>query len=87
MDERSRAVADVVSTILEQGAYKVTKCLTEKLTVKATRKKYKGRWRKNDNVDIVVTVGRPNYEERELIKRAKRDNTPYPLKKVKFPVN
>lgn len=57
------------------GAYKVTKFLSPKLTVKATRKKYKadkGRIPKNRAVDIVFTVGPPNYEEREQIKRAKK---------------
>ena len=72
MDERSRACAEMVEEILVGGAYKATKYLSDKLTVKATRKRYKGKIRKGDNVDIALTIGKPNYEEREKIKRAKK---------------
>lgn len=72
-DERSKACCQVVDEILVGGAYKATKFLSDKLTVKATRKRYKGKPRKSDNVDIVLTIGKPNFEEREKIKRAKKD--------------
>ena len=75
MDARTVAVGQVVDEILEHGAYKATKFIyTEKqvITIKATRKRYKGKARKGDNVDIVLTIGKPNYEEREKIKRAKK---------------
>jgi len=72
MDERSKACAEMVEEILVGGAYKATKYLGDKLTVKATRRRYKGKIRKSDNADIVLTIGKPNYEEREKIKRAKK---------------
>ena len=74
MDERSMACAEMVEEILVNGAYKATKYLSDKLTVKATRKRYKGKSLKGDNIDIVLTVGKPNYEEQEKIKRAKKLN-------------
>jgi hypothetical protein len=72
MDEKSRACAEMVDEILVNGAYKATKYLSDKLTVKATRRRYNGKIRKSGNVDIVLTIGKPNYEEREKIKQAKK---------------
>ncbi len=72
MDERSAVFSQLAECILEGGAYKVTKFLSPKLTVKATRKRYKGKILKGHAVDIVFTVGPPNYEEREALKRAKK---------------
>lgn len=71
MDERSKVFSDMAESILVGGAYKVTKFLGPKLTVKATRKRYKIKHRETQ-IQIMFTVGRPNYEEREQIKRAKK---------------
>ena len=71
MDERSKAAAEVIEEILIGGAYKATKYLSDRLTVKATRRKYKGKPQKGESADIVLTIGKPNYEEREKIKQAK----------------
>lgn len=87
MDERSAVFSKLAECILEGGAYKATKYLSEKLTVKATRKRYKAYkagWRKGDNVDIIFTVGRPNYEEREFIKQCKKAGEPFPVKKIQL---
>src|SRR5665647_1789010 len=71
--ERSEACAEVVEEILIGGAYKATKYLSDKLTIKATRKRYKGKFsRITQAIDIVLTIGKPNYEEREQIKLAKK---------------
>lgn len=80
MDERSKVFAELAEEILVGGAYKATKYLSDKLTIKATRKRYNGKILKGHAVDIVFTVGKPNYEEREVIKRAKKRNeTPVDL--------
>jgi hypothetical protein len=33
---------------------------------------------------FVVTIGRPNYEEREFIKKAKKAGEPFPIKKIQM---
>jgi hypothetical protein len=71
-DERIEAAREVVQEVVIGGAYKVTKYLSDKLTVKATRKMFKGKFLKK-SIDIILTIGPPNYEERETIKRAKSD--------------
>jgi hypothetical protein len=71
--------------ILVAGAYKATKYISDKLTIKATLKRYKGKIpRKGDALDIVFTVGKPNYEERDFIKMCKKVGEPFPVKKVQL---
>ena len=66
-DARVEAAAECISKVIHiEGAYKAVKFLSKDLTVKATRKRY---GRKYKTIDLVVTIGRPNYEERELIKK------------------
>jgi hypothetical protein len=85
MDERSKVFAELADCILVDGAYKATKYLSEKLTIKATRKRYKaykGKILKGHAIDIVFTVGKPNYEEREVIKRHKKMGMAFPLNHI-----
>ena len=85
VDIRIKSVACVVTEILLFNAYKATKYIDDKLTVKATRKLYKGGWKKRDTMDIVLTIGKPNYEEREKIKRAKKLNQGPIEMTIKYP--
>lgn len=38
--------------------------------------------RRSTRNEFVVTVGKPNYENREFIKAAKRGGEPFPIKRV-----
>jgi serine protease inhibitor len=85
MDERSKACAEVVEQILVSNAYMATKYVSDKLTVKATRRRYKGKPQKGANVDMVLTIGKPNYEQRKKFKQAKKENR-WPIEMmVKYP--
>lgn len=75
------ALGQVVEAVLETGAYKATKFLGPKETVKATRRRYKRRGR-HSITQVLVTVGRPNYAERAFIKKAQAAGEPFPIKKV-----
>jgi hypothetical protein len=73
LDVRIRAIQEVTYEILIKGAYKATKFLSPKMTVKATRKRYdKKIWHDEKQMQIMLTIGPPNYEEREMLKRAKK---------------
>ena len=72
MDKRSEVFSDMAEAIIVGGAYKVTKYLSDKLTVKATRKRFKGKILKNHPIEIMFTVGPPNYADRKAIKKAKK---------------
>ena len=70
----------LAEAILEGGARKATKFLSPTLVVKATRR---GRRRQRaGSVEILFTVGRPNYAEREYIRRARAAGEPLPVKRV-----
>jgi hypothetical protein len=79
-----QAVTDTVNQVL-LGAKKATKYLSPKEVVKAT---YRGkRDKRSRSHTILVTLGSPNYEEREFITKAKKAGEPFPIKKIqlKFP--
>lgn len=64
------------------GARKATKYLSPNLVVKASRRHAPRRGERN--VEIVVTVGRPNYDERYTIALAKKAGEKFPIRKVQL---
>ena len=74
-----RLVYDVVHETLA-GRRKATKYYAPGLVIKATaRHKPKRRAR---SVEIVVTIGAPNYAERQFVKQLKKAGEPFPVKRV-----
>ena len=66
-----QGISDVVIPILEIGAKKVIKLFDEKTRIKGTRKLYGGKVdKRHKSVDIVLTVGPPNWAERKMIQNA-----------------
>lgn len=83
-----QAVGKVLEALIESNAYKAAGYLSEKFVVRMSRKLYKGKLpRKGENAEIVLVLGRPNYEQREFIKKCKKVGEPFPVKKIqlKFP--
>ncbi len=77
--------AYLAGLIIDGGAKKATQYISPTEVAKATRH---GKIdRRARIVTMVFTVGRPNYEEREFIKKCKKAGEPFPVKKiqVKFP--
>ena len=78
-----RLFGQLAETILEGGAKQATRYVSDTLTVKATRQ---GSPRKNEPVTILFTIGRPNYAEREFIrKRQKAGRRVRGLVQVRWP--
>jgi len=68
-----KVFSELAECILVGGAYKATKYLSDKLTIKATRKRFKDKIDKRMKaVEIIFTVGPPNYADRKAIKKAKK---------------
>lgn len=78
----------LATLIIDEGAKRVTKFLTPRLVVKATRKVYRGETRRqamSSRVQTMVfTVGPPNYGERVFIKKCKKADEPFPIKKLRI---
>jgi hypothetical protein len=72
----------VLAKCIYDGAYKATKYISERETLKATRKRYKGKIYKGHAVEIMFTLGKPNYLERDFIKTCKKAGEPFPIKKI-----
>ena len=57
----------------------VTRVLSAKRMVRATRRKTS----RGNKMDIVVTIGPPNYAERAAIKKATKNGASFPIKLVR----
>lgn len=80
-----RIFSDLAEVLLLVGAWKVTKYYTDKDVATATRRCYQRKIDKRDNrVEILFKIGRPNFEEREFIKKCKKSGEPFPVKKIQI---
>lgn len=76
-------LASIIAMLVDtQNARKVTAYLAPDYTMKASRQRP---YAKRDKAEtFIVTHGRPNYEEREFIKLAKKAGEPFPIKKIQL---
>ncbi len=77
---------EVVEEILA-GAIKATKYVSPKEIVRGVRTTFKSNGRKprkGENIQITLTIGRPNYLEREFIKLCQEAGEPFPLKNIQL---
>ncbi len=74
-----------ISALLDSGAWKATLFLSPTEVVRATRRWYRGRKTQDGRrVEIEITIGRPNYQERDLVKVLKKAGEPFPVRKVQL---
>lgn len=77
--------AEVIAPLLTGEVIKATKYLSPNKILRAVRTRYHGKFtRKGENVEISLTIGRPNYMERDLIKWFLKAKEPFPVKKVQL---
>lgn len=77
------AISKTILALFEEPTVRqATTFLSERLIVRATaRFKFAKRMRLNE---IVLTVGQPNYREREFIRTCKKAKEPLPVKNVQL---
>lgn len=81
-------VTKVIEALLKNNAYKAVAYVDEKLKIQASRKLFKGKLSdKKGSLEILLTIGKPNYQQREFVKQCKKADEPFPVKKIqlKFP--
>lgn len=79
------AVVNVVSAVSQPKVYFAAKYLSEKLVVRATRPRTNGKVSaRGTNIHASLVIGRPNFKQREFIKRCKKAGEPFPVKKVQI---
>ena len=75
----------LAKAILEDGAIRAVKYCSPKLTVKATRRLTRKKIdKRNKHVEILFTVGPPNFDERIFIRQAIKAGEPFPIKKLQL---
>jgi hypothetical protein len=77
-----KAVQQVVDALISNDARRATKYLSDKQVVRATRCRY--RRGREKNVEITLTIGRPNYVERVFIRDCKAAGEKFPVKRVQL---
>ena len=75
-------VNQVVSIVLGRYASKATKYISPTRVVKATRRF--GKQKRARTMEIIVTMGAPNYAERKFIKLFEKANCKFPIRKVQM---
>lgn len=79
-----RYVDKVVDALIAAEAHKATKYISDRMVVRACRRLFRGCVPRCDSIDIVLTIGRPNYAERKFIKKCKAAGEPFPVRKVQL---
>lgn len=82
---RARQSAKVICALLESEAWKATLYLSPTEIVRGTRRYYANR-RKPDakRIEVLVSIGRPNFLEREFIKACQCAEQQFPITKIQL---
>lgn len=75
---------EVIQTLFSGPYIRVTKYMSPKLIIRATRRRFDKEISLKGKQDVVLTVGTPNYLEREFIKILKKAKEPFPVKQVQL---
>lgn len=78
-----RYADSVVASLMLMGAKSATEFIEPNLIARASRRTFKGRMMRG-NLEIVLTIGRPNSKEKEFVKSCKKANDKFPLTKLKY---
>jgi hypothetical protein len=73
----------VAQALLGSGAHQAILYVSPKRTIKATRRRFKGKFDRRA-IELIFTDGPPNYAERKFIKLLKKAGEAFPVKKVQL---
>lgn len=80
-------IEPVITLLLGTGALKATKYVSKNQIVRAVLKTYKFNNHKPSkigNVEVTLTIGRPNYLEREFIKSRQKSKERFPIEQIQL---
>jgi len=79
-----KAVGAVMETMIDMPEIRhAAVYLSPTLVVRASRRG-KGKPRKGDNTEVVLTIGKPNFVQRTFVKAALKAGEPFPVKKMQL---
>ena len=76
------AAEAVVSSLIVTRMRKATKFIGPNLVIKLTRQRVPSK--RNRGETFVLTIGKPNFDERKFLKDCKKAGEPVPVKKVQL---
>lgn len=76
------AAEAVVSSLIVTRMRKATKFIGPNMVIKLTRQRAPRKRQRGET--FVLTIGKPNYEERKFLKDCKKVGEPVPVKKVQL---
>lgn len=83
-----RDINTIIQVLLDQKAKKATKFISDKEIIRAVRTVYKTKTGKKvfgaGNIEITLTIGKPNFAEKEFIKLCKKAKEKFPLQKIQL---
>ena len=79
----------LIDLLASTGAHRATKYVSEKVVVRATRRRYKAYKGKRQGFppgmfEVQITCSKPNYKEREFINLAKKAGCKFPISKTQL---
>jgi len=74
----------VIAMLMANNAISATSYLGPKVIIRAVRKRYNKKINKRGNIEIMLTIGKPNYAERKFIKLCKKAGEKFPVKKIQL---
>ncbi len=75
----------LAKAVLSSGAYQAILYISPNRTIKATRKRFKGKFSRS-TTELLFTDGKPNYTERKRIKELVKAKEPFPVKKIQLKI-
>ena len=72
---------------MQKDVIRATEYISEKFIARAVKKTYRFNGRnpnREGNIQITLTLGKPNFLEREFIKLCKEAKEPFPVKRVQL---
>lgn len=88
LDAARKYVSAVIVALLENRVHSAVKYVSPSLVVRGTRRLVKGKTIDGrEKVEVVLTIGSPNYRERDFVKSCKKAGESFPVRKIvlKYP--
>lgn len=82
--EYFKYLESVVQMVTSGDYCKATKFISPTYVIRAVRKRHNKKVDKRGNIQITLTLGKPNFLEREFIKLCKKAKEPFPIKNIQL---
>ena len=77
-------ISKTIEALIDSKAWKAVFYASPTEIVRVTRRWYGRKGPDKNKIELQVTAGKPNYLEREFIKKCKKAGEPFPVKKVQL---